>query len=325
MFRPGFTADRNMQAKRDHLEKTLTEYDAIFFGSSRVYRAFSPPQFNTHLAPNDQLKIFNYGVGSVRPHELDGLLRWVVRNRDERLKLVFVELMDWNPTILKDMSDSDRTIAWHDGRGTFRALETIWYADLSTQEKLAAANENVLGMLKHYTNYGGGSRWFAGRNKARATRLETVMAYADGFAAFDQETASVYAARRRQFFEENLEIFHEQVAMIDGPVDVERDTLESFNVPALVAQQKWLRSNGIEVVYVVPNLRWATPEFSRLQSEGHIEHLWEFNSPSRYPELYVEEHYFDRGHLNRAGANEFSRCLAERYSAWKQEAARMAK
>lgn len=316
---PGFTEDRVLQAKRDHLDQHLDGYDAIFLGSSRVYRAFSPPQMNAHLEPEQRLSIFNYAVGSMRPHELNGVLDDLLRRRPKRLKLVFIELMDWNPTILEGMQDHDRTVRWHSLSETWRALQTIGKSDQEVADKFEAANVNVVAMLKHYTNYGEGVRWFVGRNRVRAARLEAVMAYADGFAAFDQETASFYAERRREFLERDLDIFREQILRIDE-INHESAELTHFNVSSIEAQQQELERAGIEVVYVIPNLRWGTPDLNQLGTDGIVKQLWTFNHPSRFPELYIEEHYFDRGHLNRRGSEEFSRVLAERYVRWKSNA-----
>jgi hypothetical protein len=47
-----------------------------------------------------------------------------------------------------------------------------------------------------------------------------------------------------------------------------------------------------------------------------LEHSFTFNHPTQFPDLYRRDRYFDRGHLNRRGAGEFSRLLAERFDDW---------
>lgn len=314
-LRPDFSTDRVLQAKWDQFLAERDEYDAVFIGSSRVYRAFWPKAFNESLPPELQLRVFNFGVGSMRPHELTYHLDRLIESRPRRLKLVLVELMDWTPTVLPEMAEHPRTVAWHTPQGTWRALQTEWLSQPGWLDLISAASQHVRMAAIRATGYGSGSLWWNGRDRDRAAHYQAVMKHADGYVAFDQELGDSFRRRRAVFLEQNLPIFREQVARIDQ-VNRQPGRLDQFNLPAQLAQQRMLQQAGLDVVYVIPNLRWGTPDLNELTRRQLLEQVWSFNHVADFPELYDETRYFDRGHLNRAGASRFSQLLAERYELW---------
>lgn len=320
-FSPDFTEDRQLQAKRVHFSDHAAEYDAVFLGSSRIYRAFSSPVFNEHLPADNGLRVFNLAVGMMRPHELNATLEWVVSQPGAAPRVVFIELMDWSPVLHPGMENHDRTIAWNHLLETFSAYRTAWRQEADSsedrRERWRVINACTVACLKHYTGFGQGVRWWRGRNLDAEAHLVKVMAYADGFVAFDQETGQSYQQRRTEFLERDLPIFHRQIAQIDQ-TNAQPGDLQHFNLQAQLQQQAWLERRGITVIYVLPNLRWGTPDLNQLRDRNLLHQVWTFNHPSSFPTLYAQEHYFDRGHLNRRGAEEFSRLMAERYLAWQR-------
>lgn len=318
LLRPGFTDDRILQAKLDFFRAHKDDYDSIFFGSSRIYRAFDPRAFSKAL-PGETHRSFNFGIGSMRPHELNSVLERILALEPRRLKYVFIEVMDWHPTVLDGMQSHERTIAWHDLSETSSALLTSWKADIPWPERIAAWNAELADLARHYGNVGEGVRWWRGRElpAERQAYLQKLMASADGFVALDQEVSPYYAARRRIFLERYREIFLEQIALI-AATNRQKGSLAHLNVGAFLDQQAFILDRGIAPVYVIPNVRWGTPDLNELQ--GPLRNFMSFNHPLRYPELYDERNYFDRGHLTQSGATEFSRALAEQFRTWQRTA-----
>jgi hypothetical protein len=83
----------------------------------------------------------------------------------------------------------------------------------------------------------------------------------------------------------------------------------------LRAQAARLRRAGIEPIYVVPPVPWATPELFSVFSESDDPIVVALNSPVDFPALFALEHRYDAIHVNRAGAAEVSRALAARLAA----------
>jgi len=71
-----------------------------------------------------------------------------------------------------------------------------------------------------------------------------------------------------------------------------------------------VRASGCEPVFFVPPGTRPSPELPALFEEAGLAPLFAFNQPQRYPQLYRADFYFDASHLNREGAEEFSRVFA---------------
>jgi hypothetical protein len=300
-----------MTVKQRHLQDTIHDYDAIFIGSSRVYRAFDPTQFEALMSQRGEaIKTYNFGVPGLRPHEMQLLLDDIVAAKPKRLKYVFIELMEWYPPILNDLRRSDRTVHWHTLENTFSAMKTVWLQPISRSEKYVQLLEHANRWLKRTTNYARGLQRIA--QLIALPQQTTTLKRQHGFVSTDQERGPYFDNRRATFLEKYRDISLQQIDQIDAK-NREAGSLESFPLATLLKQHNKLERAGLVPIYVLPNVRWGTPGLHLLKSHGHLERLLIFNLRSRYPELYVEEHYFDRGHLNGKGAQHFTRLMAQEF------------
>ena len=318
---PPRSSDPLLSAKLAYFEQHAHEYDGVFFGSSRVFRGFDTETFARKLRVHGhKLRVFNFGIGAMRPHELNALMHRVLVNRPSRIKFVFVELMDWTPTILASLRTHDRTRNWHTPTETFSALETVWHSETAWAERWSKYTAHLSWMLAKYTNAGEGMRFVETWTHPNIDhdRYFTASQNHHGFFALDWETGPRYEARRNRFVTENIRFFRRQIKRIPQEND-NATTGGQSPLRAQVLQQKQLRRLGVEPIYVIPNLRWGTPNMQRLHRDGHLAHLFAFNSTRKFPQLYAEELYFDRGHLNRRGAEIFSGLLADQFAAWLDE------
>jgi hypothetical protein len=317
-FVPSWTQDEVLEAKLEHFRQHKDEYDLVFFGSSRVLRAFAPNEFDGELTKRKRaVRSFNFGIGHMRAHETDALIERVLALHPQRLKWVLVEVMEWTPTILNRMQNHDRTIDWHTPRQTMSACRSIWRSDRPFDAKLQWIGTHWAHMAAKYTSYGDGYRRFSSPflSEERHQAWRGVIDRSRGFISLDQERDWRYAGRRREFIEKYFDVFAEQVRQIDS-TNREPGHLGRFSLAAQRHQQQAIRDAGVLPIFVIPNLRWGTPSLNRLFQDGHLEHGLTFNHPSKFPNLYRRDRYFDRGHLNRRGAGEFSRLLAKRFDGW---------
>lgn len=317
-FTTPWTRDEVLEAKLEHFRKHKDDYDVVFFGSSRLLRAFSPREFDRELEERQRtVRSFNFGLEYSRPHEVDALIERILALHPRRLKWVFVEVMDWTPTILERLQFHDRTLDWHTFRQTVSACRSIWRSNLPFDAKQKWIGTHWAQLAAKYTHYGDGCRRLAGPylSEGRHQTWRRIIDRGRGFISLDQERDQKYLGRRREFLTDDFRIFANQVRQIDA-TNRESGHLEQFNLPAQRYQQQMIRDAGMTPIFVIPNLRWGTPSLNRLFLDGHLEHGFTFNHPSQYPNLYRRDRYYDRGHLNREGAREFSRLLAERFDDW---------
>jgi hypothetical protein len=311
-LRPAYTNGWLLTVKQRHLEETIHEYDAIFIGSSRIYRAFDPNQFaDLTSKQGQQLNAYNFGVPGLRPHEMQLQLDNIVAAKPRKLKYVLIELMEWYPPILNDLKNSDRTVHWHTLGNTVSAIQTVWLQKISLSKRLDQSLVHADRWLKRFTNYGRGLQRIAQLNALPVQT--TTLKRQHGFVSTDQERGPYFDRRRETFLKKYRDVSLKQIAEIDAK-NRETGSLEEFPLNALLKQQRKLKRAGLTPIYVLPNVRWGTPGLHLLKSQEHLDNILIFNLRSEYPELYVEEHYFDRGHLNAKGASHFTRLLADQLS-----------
>ena len=311
MFRPAYSDGWLLTAKQRHVKESIHDYDAVFIGSSRVYRAFDPIQFETLMSDRGlRLKTYNFGVPGLRPHEMQILLDEIVAAKSARLKYVLIEVMDWYPPILDDLRKSDRTVHWHTLSNTWSAMQTVWQQETPVSTKAEQLLEHADRWLKRATNYGRGLQRIAQWNSLPAQTA--TLDRQNGFVSTDQERGAYYDRRRASFLKDYRDISLKQIEEIDAK-NRKSGSLKSFPLATLLEQQATLKAAGLIPIYVLPNVRWGTPDLHLLKSQGHVDAMLIFNLRAKYPELYVEEHYFDRGHLNAKGARHFTRLLADEF------------
>ena len=83
-----------------------------------------------------------------------------------------------------------------------------------------------------------------------------------------------------------------------------------YYADALVRQVATLAEAGVGVIYVTLPGRVPSPHAYRLRREGFERPLLLFNDPSRFASLYDIDLRVDTEHLNREGAELFSRVFA---------------
>ena len=319
LLRPGYTEDATLRAKVEYFRQHKDEFDFLFLGSSRIYRCFNSKEFDQHLAAAGiKNRSYNIAFQYHRPHEMNVLLREILASKPKRLKFVAVELMDWNPTILSAMRSHDRTPAWHTPRETWAACWTIAAAKEPLEKKIQWWTIHLSNLVARSINHGGGSRWLRQRFSAKSDerehqRLLKKMERGDGFVALDDETEEVYAMRYNRFREQFWEIFWEQVQVIPDK-NQQAGTLDHFNLAAQLDQQKVIQEAGAGALFVIPTVRQGTPVMNQLSR--HVDHFMSYNHPLKWPHLYRRNRYWDRRHMNRRGASEFTKVFADNFIQW---------
>lgn len=320
------------------------EHDVVFVGSSRVFRAFDPRVFEAELAEHGTtLRAFNFGVGGVRPFEMDLILRAVLERRPKALRWVLYEGGPMDPRFeATDDVESSRSVFWHTQECTWDVLRSIsvwpiaesdarqWHEEnpriapsleavgaLEAAWRADLARRHVQVLAWNVTNYGQG-RAILGEvlgeeltaNRRRMLSPEELDA-ARGFVAFE-DNADANDAERHRLLVENPATFARRVEDVRAGNDAYPD-VETLNLPALAAQQELVRAAGAEIVYVVLPDRVPRPDRRALQHAGKIERLLDFNLPDAWPQFFTVDSRYDAGHLSRAGATEFSKVLAREF------------
>ena len=311
-----------MDAKMEAFFADKDEFDCLYVGPSSIYRSFMPEVIDPIVSRElgRPFRSFNLGMGALFGHETDAILREVLASKPARLKWVVMQPGDYYPQFRLGRNIwTEREVRWHDLQGTLEVLRSVaimkdqedWELPAWERFKLAFTHIELLGW--HYGNFGLGKRMLAplfGADDPELPALIEQMRRQGGYQALE-DARDEEAIERGKWFRENPQDYIDKVADLRSKFD-NVAPLEDYNFQAHLDQQAMILDGGYELFYVVPPIINPPALINALRRKGLLPQTIDLNGPDRYPVLYRPELHFDRGHLNRAGAQVFSEMFAER-------------
>jgi hypothetical protein len=307
-------AEYGMAAKMDAFLEARDEFTAIYVGPSTVFRSFRPEVIDPLVSEATGLpfRSYNLGMGAHFGHEVDAQLREILALEPKNLRWVFIQPSDYYGDFrLGRNIFTERSVRWHDLRGTLDGLESAWLRDDPVTERLDLTWIHLQLAAWHLGNYGLGPRIveaLAGGDDDYREVLPS-MRTNRGYQAledWDKEDIAARALRLRR----NPGEYEEAIDWLTERQDNTMD-LSAFNLRALQRQQQILADAGLRCIYVMPPMITPPTLVNTLARDGHLPTFINLDTPARVPELYELRYRFDRGHLNRQGADVFSRMFAD--------------
>ena len=317
--------------KLAYFEQHKDDYDAIFIGSSRIYRQVSVPTFDSDISTSqDNVKSFNFGVFGMKMPETYFWLEKVLQTHPKKLKWVFVEGNLNNVYEPIANARTNRVIYWHTPEKTLMTLRYILSSTDTFPRKLASIYSHVLPAFYHATNVGSLSNrlslQLASPNIVDDSNYPLYLGRAlNGYKPLEEEEAMVYI-RPREVFLKQLDTYRQKVNRFEVLSSNHKEKREkeaqvgaleeSFSDGDKALIQKFSslvqRFDAVPIFVVPPKLQQEYA-LESLHDTGEVENLLMFNDPTRYPDLFEVEHRFDEKHLNDAGATLFTHLLAEKF------------
>jgi len=289
------------------------EFDTLFVGSSRFYHQISPAIFDDITrqrgAPTHS---FNFGVDGMHLPESFYVLERILATKPARLKWVFIEFDDLQVTPWPQYRETRRLLYWHDWTRTSLVIRKLLNLDVweSPRRKFQHAwkYRECLGVhlalfAKRFCNVGNVSV----RMRQESPReLETASTEIfgpdrDGFLASDIQMSNAQKAA----YEQSLA----RARRLDQTRAVDRYADQAFRICA----QK-IRQCGAIPIFVRPPAVAERPVGSFQASAPPPGAVWAFNDYSPSSALFRTEVRVNAGHLNKTGAEEFTRILAARFA-----------
>ena len=304
-----------LQAKWEYFSRNHEQYDAVFLGTSRVFRGIDTPLFDEELAKHGvELSTFNFGVAGMRAFEQDFVLQQLLDLDSERLRYVFIEGGPWSPRFKHPaLTFSSRSVFWHTPAQTQKVLDSALRLDGPWSERLRLAATHFELFLRKLSSYGQG-RTLAkevfrdGPEEEKYERTLAFLGRQKGYQSADQHTGRSLMQGREDLLEDSS-AFEAQVARIEAE-SADLPPPESVSRIGVRSQHELAREKGVELIYVIQPAYEGAAERLLLHQEGEIERLLDFNRPSRYPELFELVNRYDEKHFNQRGAEIFTRILA---------------
>ncbi len=308
-----------VRAKREHFLANANRYDTLFIGSSRINHQVIPPMFDELTARAGRpTKTFNAGVAGMRPPEDSYFFDQLLAAKPRNLRWVFIELSDIQPRINNRLRGTMRAQYWHDAprlwliwkrlsnakEGRRRNLRALW-RDWS--KAMADFPEHLDLFVKEMSNLGKGD-FLAAQLLARGGDPFGLPYYLgpdlSGWrpSGRGEELSPV----ERAIFDKELADRLAKPAVRDHSDDVSQQALET-----MIAKVERLGAQPVLLLTPQAGKRSFFPRPERAARTIVID----FNDPVRCPELFEHRHRLDSDHLNSAGAEVFTRMLAEHWLA----------
>ena len=299
------------------------DYTALFLGTSRVRRHIIPSLFDRLAAEQGmEMRSFNLGVDSLMAPEDAYVLDLALAARPPKLRYVFIELSFFRANFLGQEPETIRSAYWHDWERTrtvwdhlidnnLRSIKlpgkrkkdrwTVWLAEID--EWASLVNQHGRLFLQRATNFGRiAALWptVAGL-RTPSNPLGPLGPGLDGFIPSTDDLVIRGAA---------LAAYEEELAKLKTgePRERELDPVPEANLERVVAK---IRSHGAEpIIFIAPSQSGYT-----MHPRREVAPVLDFSDPLRWPELFDPRYRADAGHLNTAGAELFTRALADRFFA----------
>lgn len=299
--------------KYDYYKVHKDEYNALFFGSSRIYSHVVPDVFDTVAqAEGVEINSYNFGIPAMRALDSAALLEDVLANPPKNLKWVFFEsILDKGYEPIPN-ARTTRVMYWHTWKNTRLAADYILSSDESLPSKAVLLTSHFLPFLYQQLNVGRlfnqvlPSEFSPGEQQVAAEFTST-----EGYYALSDESDP-----KRQAFLQNQQTYTAQVAALgtlqSQPAGNPYLSANKQNLLTRITQN--IRAAGAEPIFVEPPSLHMINDFEFARQLGTIDTLLSYKDPNRFPQLYRVEQRYDADHLNDAGSREFTKLLAQDFS-----------
>ena len=292
------------------------EFDTVFVGSSRTYHQISPEIFDDVMCNNGQpTHSFNFGVDGMNLPESGYLIEQVLKTRPSNLKWVFVELDELQTNWLFQGEGSRRALYWHDSKRTSLVLrkmlgartKLVWLPSAKkilyaifhrTPRNLVVFHTSQF--QKNFTNLGrAGDVWDYFSRRGKIESLNWLGKTVDGYRPMGKKMPAAQIPEYEKTLARALQ-------------KTEPDLLSVYTEKAVRQCAEQIRRFGATPVFLVqPTPTVQTEMTLRGKPPGTV---ISFNNARLYPNLYRPEVRIDRGHINKAGAEEFTRLMAAKFA-----------
>lgn len=282
------------------------EFDTIFVGSSRIYFGVSPSVFDEVLAQSGvPSRTFNFGASGMYPPEKFYVLEQILALKPRNLKRVFLEIDDVQVTWLPDKQTSQRAVYWHDGKSTWLIIRKILNLDvgepLTRKFKMLRKARYTIALhltllARNLSNLGRGLDLAESLLGGDQIAWEKLGPKRDGYFPVEEEIS------REKELDYEKELAREQAA------EAGNVALDPYAEEAYRRYARQIRSAGATPIFLVAPIFPQLPSRFSGPPPGL---LLAYNKPSLYPDFYRSDARIDAHHLSPAGAERFTRLIAE--------------
>jgi hypothetical protein len=292
------------------------DYTVVFVGSSYVYREVSPAEFDAVTSERGvATRSFNFGIPGMDPPETYYLVDRILDAHPSRIAWVVIELDYFRAVVRPANLHTRRFDYWHDTRRTVQATRGAFTAGVPIGKRVKDAGAHLEAYVRELFAVGRGRALVGALLGSSQQAPDSLGANHDGYRSLDEEASSRFEVRRGFYQALEEDRYEDKLATLKAGGDAEGgpEAAGEIDVEALRVTIDRVRASGARPILLLPPCLATRADLMRLGDRGIDADLLAFNSPATYPQLYDPQYRFDLGHLNEAGAEVFSRLLAQRF------------
>jgi len=205
--------------------------------------------------------------------------------------------MDYRFGQVEGEASTMRSVYWHDGPHTGMALRLVAESPLPLTKKVELLATHTREFGQNMANSGRGAEWLEQRYFPVKKKYDVSWISRQGF---DPEPAT-------HWNEDSKAEYQRQIAAF-----LQAQSTPRIRSGLLEAAQKLagkVKQAGVQPIFLVPPTVRLEEHFGARSLEPWP--ILAFDNPVQVPRLYLPELHYDPGHLNEAGAREFTSLLAE--------------
>ncbi len=296
------------------IQEHRDDIDTLFIGSSRVYHGLNPSVFDAVTAEaGTPTHSYNFGVDAMLPPESFYVVDQILAANPRKLRWVFIELEDVQVTMSPEHLYTQRALSWHDWKRTWivanKLLELDVHEKWKQKRNRMLHNRNALAthfqlFLQNLANIG---RVFDQTQLNPQVEDLPQIEYEPKGDGYAPTMVRMEGERRARY----------DVWVAADPSSATRRDVDRYADRAFRHCAEEFRAIGATLIFfVTPGSKAFLPSKFIGNQPGTV---MAFNDARAFPSLYLASSRIDEGHLNKTGADEFSRLLALRFLNWKRE------
>lgn len=302
--RPAPQSDQ-LGVKLTQLARKDDPFNAVFVGSSRVFRGFVPSVFDERMAEGGEVtRTMNLGNPGMRLPEFTLALRQIAAIEDHGLRWIFLDPEEPDSRLINEGNPrAARVIAWHTPRRTVQVSKLVLKnPSLSRSQRIDRVSTQAQSLAYWATGVGSAQPWLEALLGTQPHwTMESLGPLGDGYLP---QIGLAPASNVRKTWASRLKN-RSKIELRKGRLDPVRTALYAELVEAA-------GQTGAELVFVT--LPGLTPRHDTVRAAIQFKvPLLRFDLPDKKPELYRATDRWDRVHLNHSGARTFTESFAGRF------------
>lgn len=301
-FVSDFYGDEAFSAKYEYYQKHREDFDCLFFGSSRLFRQLDTDTLSNLLA----IKPYNFGTSAtMSPENYYQYQKFLEKEKNKQLpQIAVLEILPFKK-ILRENINTPKNLYW---------LNKEYYK-YSRSYILKDDRKNSIRKAKSLVKYSS-SRFL---HLFNLSKFKYALADADyyygktGYLPLEEDSVNkIKAKKRRENFLKDTSII--ETRRKAGLKVCENCRINPVHKEKLYELINISKKKGIELFFVIAA---GFEDFGEIRAVADAlpkERVIDLSDPLKYPEFYVAENYFDRGHLNKTGGKLFTLAFAKDFS-----------